>query len=85
MRRIIAATALILAGCATTAPPPAMTCGAAGLQGLIGQSALVLQTMRFGATTRILRPNDPVTKDYRPDRLNIIIDEKERISRVTCG
>ena len=66
-------------------PPAGESCGAEALQGLVGQSARVLETMRFGTTTRILRPGMAVTMDYSPTRLNISIDEHERIRRVTCG
>lgn len=80
---------LLVAACVpvVTAPVPEPVedaCGAAGLQGLVGQSAAVLQTMRFGQETRILRPGMAVTMDFRPDRLNIEIDADERISRVYC-
>ncbi|MDO8883497.1 MAG: I78 family peptidase inhibitor [Pseudotabrizicola sp.] len=65
--------------------PDLATCGADALQGLVGQPASVLQTMRFGQETRIIRPDMAVTMDYRPDRLNIEIDRAERISRVHCS
>ncbi|RGP38693.1 hypothetical protein D1012_00755 [Pseudotabrizicola alkalilacus] len=53
--------------------------------GLVGQPASVLQTMKFAAETRIIRPDMAVTMDYRADRLNIEIDRAERISRVHCS
>ncbi|MDT8858071.1 I78 family peptidase inhibitor [Paracoccaceae bacterium Fryx2] len=93
-RPILAALALfVLAACvpATETPPtlpPAPSenaCGAAALQGLVGQSARVLRTMKFAGPTRIIRPGMGVTMDYSPDRLNIEIDARERISRVSCG
>ena len=71
--------------------PPALpapvedACGAAGLQGLVGQPARILQTMRFGVETRIIRPGMAVTMDYRPERLNIDIDANEQIIRVYCS
>ena len=34
---------------------------------------------------RILRPDDPVTKDLRPDRLNILLGEDGKINALTCG
>lgn len=79
---------LILGACREADSPPPLpmdACGAAALQRLVGQDARVLQTMRFGQQVRILRPGDPATKDYRPDRLNILIDAQERISRIDCG
>lgn len=34
---------------------------------------------------RILRPDDPVTKDLRPDRLNILLAEDGKVNALTCG
>ncbi len=34
---------------------------------------------------RILRPDDAVTKDLRPDRLNILLSEDGKIDALTCG
>ncbi len=79
------ATAL-LAACQPTVSdgPDLSTCGADALQGLVGQPASVLQTMKFGQETRIIRPGMAVTMDYRPDRLNLDINAKEVITRVYC-
>lgn len=65
--------------------PPIGACGAPELQGLVGQPATVLETMKFGTETRIIRPGMAVTMDYRENRLNIEIDRNEVISRVSCG
>jgi hypothetical protein len=66
-------------------PVPVDACGASDLQGLVGQSAKVLETIRFGQTTRIIRPRMAVTMDFVATRLNIWIAEGEVIARVTCG
>lgn len=80
---------LLLAACTMELPPPvippARQCGAADLQGLVGQRASVLQTMRFGGPVRITRPGEAVTMDYSESRLNIRINRAERIVSVTCG
>lgn len=34
---------------------------------------------------RPLTPTQPMTHDYRPDRVNVLIDENNRVVRVTCG
>lgn len=60
-------------------------CGAADLQGLLGQPESVLQTMRFTQTLRVIHPGTAVTMDYSPFRLNILIDARGRIERVSCG
>ncbi|TGD65691.1 hypothetical protein EYC08_07370 [Tabrizicola sp. WMC-M-20] len=76
-----------LAACQPVVPdgPDLASCGANALQGLVGQPASVLETMKFGQQTRIIRPDTAVTMDYRVDRLNIEIDRTERISRVHCS
>ncbi|MGL6209221.1 MAG: I78 family peptidase inhibitor [Paracoccaceae bacterium] len=65
--------------------PVAGSCGADALQGLVGQPASVLQTMKFGQLVRVIRPGQAVTMDYSEDRLNIEVDGAEVISRVSCG
>ncbi len=88
MRRLPALAVLLLAACTTGRPPPPPaedTCGGADLQGLVGQSAAVLETMRFSQPLRVVRPGIAVTMDYRGDRLNIEVDAAELIVRVTCG
>jgi hypothetical protein len=37
------------------------------------------------ASVRVIRPNQPVTMDYRGDRLNVITDDADMISEVNCG
>ena len=89
--RLIPALLLLLACTPETPPlilppaPPTGTCGAADLQGLVGQPASVLQRMKFGTVTRITRPGQAVTMDYSDGRLNIHVDGAERIERVSCG
>lgn len=84
-----------LAGCApalTSAPVASAedACAAEQAQGLIGQQAsqqLATDAMqRSGAkVVRWLRPNMAVTMEYRAGRLNILIDEKNQVVRITCG
>lgn len=75
--------ALGLAAC--VAAPEENACGAAGLQTLIGQTDDVLAAMTFPQGTRFIYPGTPVTEDYSPGRLNIDIDQSERITGVWCG
>jgi len=86
------AALVLLTACSTDQTPPIMdppsavaACGADQLQSLVGKSARVLETMKFGVVTRVIRPGMAVTMDYAPDRLNIEIDAAEIISRVSCG
>ncbi|MDN3712453.1 I78 family peptidase inhibitor [Paracoccus cavernae] len=87
---MVLAPALALAACvqtdvpAVTPPAASDACGAAKLQGLIGQPAAAVERMSFASGTRILRPNMPVTADYRVDRLNIEINASGKVEKVAC-
>ena len=72
-------------GSPSVASEPLGSCGADGLQALVGQPASVLETMRFGQEMRLIRPGMAVTMDYSPDRLNITTDDQDIIDRVYCG
>lgn len=37
------------------------------------------------ASIRVIRPGEAVTKDFRPDRLNVELDEEGKVTRVYCG
>ncbi|MFN4153990.1 MAG: I78 family peptidase inhibitor [Paracoccaceae bacterium] len=84
---LAASVVAVLTACQPVVPdgPDLSSCGADALRGLVGQPASVLQTMKFGQETRIIRPDMAVTMDYRLDRLNIEIDRAERITRVHCS
>ncbi|WP_347268037.1 I78 family peptidase inhibitor [Paracoccus sp. (in: a-proteobacteria)] len=90
MKKILAlAPVLALAACVEAQPPeqPAVmppTCGAEQYQGLVGQSQSVLRDMMLPAGTRVIGPRDPVTMDFRQDRLNFEIGADGRIARVGC-
>jgi hypothetical protein len=91
MRKTIAVLALAglsgLAGCVEPQPDPMPpSCGAEGLQGLVGQREEVLASMTFGAgAVRVIRPGQAVTMDYNPRRINFELDGANRIVRVFCG
>jgi hypothetical protein len=36
-------------------------------------------------TVRVIRPGTMVTRDYRTDRLNIMLDDKDIVTKVYCG
>ena len=90
---VLLALPFVLMACVPPAPGPLYPvdpipmddCGAAELQGLVGQGAKVLETIRVGQTTRIIRPGMAVTVDFSATRLNIWIAEDDVIERVTCG
>jgi uncharacterized protein involved in copper resistance len=37
------------------------------------------------AAIRVIRPDQAVTQDFRPDRLNVELDAEDNITRVYCG
>ena len=59
-------------------------CRASAYQGLVGQPVTVLAAMTFPIGTRQIGPDDAVTSDFRPDRLNIEYGRANRIERVSC-
>lgn len=67
-------------------PQPTPSCGAAYLSELIdlhiSDIPRLFQDNRF---TRIIRPGDIVTKDYRLDRLNIELDNRDIVTTLRCG
>ena len=80
---------LLLTACTQAETPPGLpendTCNAAPYAGLIGQDASVLETVLIMQRIRILRPGQPMTMDFWPGRINIMIDDDERIERLFCG
>lgn len=100
-RLVLPLFSMVTAACAPTGsdgrpspPPPAIDetaeCDAAPAQSLIGQAASAElgadAIKRTGARTlRWIQPGTMVTMDFRPDRLNINLDEKNVVTRLTCG
>lgn len=89
MRKLALLPLLALAACVEPAPPaepePAPDlCNATAMQGLVGQPASVLQTMMLRAGTRVINSGDPVTMDFRPDRMNVEIGANGRIEKIAC-
>ena len=84
------AAAGMLAGCepvppATTTPDqPSDECRASAYQGLVGQPHAVTAQMTFPVGTRVIGPDEAVTADFRPDRLNIEYGRSGRIDKVSC-
>lgn len=71
-------------------PAPAGECAAAEFQRHVGAEltpALRAEiTARQGdRRVRFIGPGDAVTQDFRPDRLNVTLDERNRIARLGCG
>lgn len=87
---IFLAPLVLLAACvedqpvAPVPPPKAETCAAEKFSGLVGQSRGVLDKMTLPPGTRVIGPRDPVTMDFRPDRMNFEIGETGRITKIGC-
>ena len=81
--------AALLAACEPVPVEPAPDtppddCRASAYQGLVGQPASVVAAMTFPIGTRQIGPDDPVTSDFRPERLNIEYGRTGLIERVSC-
>lgn len=87
MIRLVLIPFAILSACAaeTTDPVTKDTCGAAGLEHLVGQDMSALAAMTFPDTTRFIPPDTAITMDYRAERLNFDLDEAGLITRIWCG
>lgn len=95
-RALIVAFALAIfavAACAPIAPLPGVPtgeCSAKGLGNLIGGSAtpsLVNRAKRrAGASVvRVLKPGQIVTMEYLNGRLNVNVDDRNRVKSFNCG
>ncbi|MDF1855172.1 I78 family peptidase inhibitor [Pseudooceanicola sp.] len=60
-------------------------CGASGLQDIVGLKFDANLLPAGSGKVRVIHPDTMVTRDYRPDRLNIILDESEIVTDVRCG
>lgn len=76
----------------TAAPPSGSyptgldnTCDGERYGTLVGQDATALERVLIMGQVRVLRPGSIVTQDYRPERLNFEIGERNQIARITCG
>ncbi|WP_423602951.1 I78 family peptidase inhibitor [Sphingomonas sp. MS122] len=70
--------------------PGPVRCDAGRVQALVGREARpgVVQRARQRAgarEVRLIRPGQPVTMDFRSDRLNIEVDHRNRIRAARCG
>jgi hypothetical protein len=91
MNRLLMLCLLGGLGACTQAPPAPVhgdaklgSCGAAGFQGLVGQSNAALQNVKLPQDARIIGARDAVTMDYRPTRLNFEIGADNRIAKISC-
>lgn len=60
-------------------------CAKAIVEPLIGEPREALASVTLPAPVREITPGTMVTKDFRPNRTNIDIDDQGRIVRAWCG
>lgn len=70
--------------------PGRARCDASGLGDMVGRTASTVTVQQAGRQsgardTRVIGPGQPVTMDFREDRLNIEVDARNRIVRFNCG
>jgi hypothetical protein len=77
---------------AATLPPPlpAQQCVAAPASWAIGRAATAETVERIrldtrSAVARVIHPDEVVTMEYRSDRVNVKVNERNAIVGITCG
>lgn len=95
MTRVVLPLLLGLAACAAPPTPPKLALDAPlVVPSNVCQARVAGQAVGARPTTivfapglphRVIRPGDPVTRDYRPERVNIAVDATGRVTRVFCG
>jgi Peptidase inhibitor I78 family len=89
MMRYLCPAALIALSACTPLPPvddgSADTCGAGSWQNFLGAGVAEAQASGLPAATRIIRPGQAVTMDFQGDRLNVLLNDADRIVRAYCG
>ncbi len=91
---VLLALALALMGCAPLPPQPSPPytgqCDAAKAPWAIGKAATaeVVERIRIetgSQVARVIRPGQAVTMDYSAARVNVNVNERDAITRLTCG
>lgn len=86
----LAAANCVPAPAADKRPPRAGMCDAGRIADVIGKTAtnaLVADAKRRSGAKGVRRiaPGMMVTMDYSAERLNLMLDAKNRITKITCG
>lgn len=81
MKGVAVAVALTLSACGT-AQSFETTCNADNWKDLVGQPEAAVHSVL--GNLRIVRADEPVTKDFNPNRLNAEIDSTGRVTRFAC-
>jgi len=61
------------------------TCDATRLAYLIGKPRQVAEVASLPPRSRIIGPGDAVTMDYLAERLNVSLDDRDIVIRLSCG
>ena len=94
MRAILVTVPVLVAGCATMQPPMAARGPCVIDERVKMQFAGVKFRERMrpeiehaanAAMSRVLRPDDAATMDFRAERLNILLDDGGQIDGLRCG
>ena len=92
--KMLVLAALTLAACAPMAPLPQPTGPCAVTEAMRARYVGVkfrmamrteVQRAANARTARLLRAGDAATMDFRPDRLNILLDDNGQIDGLRCG
>lgn len=65
--------------------PDAPQCAAEAYQVLVGQPIGEIDTESLPVPLRIYGPDQMITMDHRPDRMNIVLDADDIVVEVRCG
>ena len=78
---------LPLAACSSAVPLETESdrCNSLAQLSKVGQKRESIPAGTFRDGARIIKPGPMVTQDYRPDRLNVHVNDKGRIERFECG
>lgn len=78
-----------------SAPPPPVVetsgdCGAERVQDRVGREysdslGASIQAESGAASLRVMRPGEAHTLEYRADRINVRLDERDTITDIGCG
>ena len=72
-------------GDAVVREPDGPLCAAQAYQVLVGQPVSEIDTDSLPVPLRIYGPDQMITMDHRPDRMNIVLDEDDVVVEVRCG
>lgn len=93
---LIALATLALCACVVVPPPEAAQpavpakCQTDKLEPFLGRTLTApladeIRERSGSRSVRVIMPNMAVTLDYREDRLNIHVDDKSVVTKLTCG